>query len=238
MKIIFAALLICSAAVAETAINPIVNGGSKKESSDGPKQPIVSKPPRPPAPPAQKPEPPPPPPTSQELYNEALNRYSNGRDVKWSEIKGSYTGKCMITPIFERRGIEETLLTYLGTSTNSPDTLIENTYDPRVSNNFEKLYYLVNLARAKHNPNPEWMRREAYTPPPKFSNNPTFTEFRFSPNREANNAQTFRLYDKELLSIHTNLKVSSLWIPGTTLYDTLVPGQIWKVCHYTQKVTE
>jgi len=241
MKIILLALIsvVSLNAFSENGVKPIINGSGQQQQS-GPKKPIVSKPPPPPAPPAPKPEPPPPKPTHYELYWEAMNRYSNGRDVKWSEIKGSYVGQCMETPLFSRPERQDVILTYLGTSTNFPDVLIHSGFSERVSfSDWERVVYWVNYARSTYDPHPSWMRSDYRPPKSKYSQSYTFTETVFGANGgDAVGTETFRLSNNELISIRTSLKVSNIGIRGTTLYETVLPGQIWKVCHYKLKVTE
>lgn len=120
MKIILTIFFISSVALAETAISPIVKGGPKQQQSySGPKRPIATLPPSPPPPPAAPiPEPEKPNPFAYaQRFWEVVNWYQNGRNVKWSEIKGSYVGVCLPTPTAPyARWPEVAFLSYWGSS--------------------------------------------------------------------------------------------------------------------------
>jgi len=115
MKTIFLFLFISSAALANSAFSPIVKGGQKQQSYNGPKQPIVTLPSPPPAPLPPRPEPEEPKRDLGPRFWDVVSWFENGQDVKWSEIKGSYVGYCVPSPGFhspwnQRRSY---LLTYL-----------------------------------------------------------------------------------------------------------------------------
>lgn len=217
MKIILLFLLSFSA-LAETAISPIVKGGIQQGGGGGPKQPIVTLPPSQPTPKPTPPEQPRPP-----QFWEVVSWYQSGRDVKWSEIKGSYVGTCIDTPDHSDNIPKFAFLTYLGSSQSSPEALITVSLYNKVNFQMRDLPHWLGRAQAQSSDN----RSE-------FVHTPTFTKKNIDKYLKLNTStETYRIFDNYLVSITTIVQTLN-----SLNRRTLYPGEIQTACYFTQKVTE
>ena len=235
MKIILITILSFSFSAFAQKSAPIASPPSARPSYDGPAQPIAKPVPQPTPPVRPEPEPeiyqPP-----QTTYQDVVSWYKSGRDVKWADIKGSYSGACVQTPMFYRATSHSVFLTYLGDSKSNPDFLINipmNSYGPYATPNYtsEFIDYMMAYVRAQRSYYDKYM-------PSRIMSGPTFSVKNTDLTKEDFDIDSYRLYNNTLVSISKAVRTASVWIPGTTMNNTVYPDQVWKACYYTKKITD